>query len=214
MSYDYSYSTDFSDLSDIGSAFGIGFAAIAGIAVIVIVIAIVIAIALYIIKAIPIYILSKKAGRNYPWLAFIPIIGQSYTLATIGEGPVTIPLIKKTIANRGTAFWILFGISIGVSAVSSILSACAIIPVIGILTTLLATLLSVALAVVSGLFYYAFYYDIFVLYQPESTNNKAFAVLCALSPYFCADILSTIFLYTLIKKEPVHAPMEETIIVS
>ena len=207
------YSSGFDELAGLagaGTIFGAMFAVIAAIWII----ALVVVLALYILKAIPIYILSKKAGRNYPWLAFIPYL-QTYALATIGEGPVTIPLVKKTIEKRSTAFWIYFAISLGLVAVSMVVGALAAIPFIGVLFGLVGVLIPIAVSVVLALFNYAFYYDIFKLYQPENTNNKVFAVLCALSPYICADLLSTIFLYTLIKKAPVFTQNEqETIVVS
>lgn len=198
---------------DPDTAVGAGMVSVFGVLLVVFLIAGFISIALYIAKAIPIYLLSKKAGRKYPWLAFIPI-AQGYALATIGEGPVTVPVIKKTIEGRGNAFWISFLIPIAASFIEGFLAVLAFIPFIGLLFSLLILLVTVAVALVNALFLYAFYLDIFRLFQPENTNNTAFAVLCAVCSSIGLDIVSTIFLYTLLKKEPVFTSAEnETVII-
>lgn len=206
----YNNTSSLENLSD-DAAFGAFMLTFAGVALIICIISLVICLVFHIVRSIPLYILAKKAGRPYPWLAFIPI-AQNYTFATIGEGPVAVPLIKKSIASRSAAFWIYIAVTFAPSIIVSIVSVIiSLIPILGfILSFALSGFVSIAVAIISALFYYAFIQDIFTLYQPENGNNKTYAIICTVCTALGFSIVGTIFLYTMIKKTPVFPGEADT----
>lgn len=157
----------------------------------------------------PVYRLAKKAGREHAWLAFIPI-ARYYTLASIGEGPVRIPFIKKELRSRAAAFWayLLFPAVCTAVTVFCLLLAVPffLIPVagwlIGALLLLLAAVLSFLASFGAALLLYTFYYDIFTLYRPENRNNDTLAVVCAACTYLGLSPVCFVLLYTLLNRDP------------
>lgn len=214
--YDYGYSSS-SDVLEglLGGGLAIGgiLVYLSALIIPLIIIAVVILVMHY-VEAIPVFKLAKKAGIKYAWVALIPIKPCStFVLASI-PGEKEVSLLGKKDIKRTTAiiiyFVILFvGVPIATFISGIIGTFLGIIPFIGII---LAGLVGTVIGLIPGaaliIFEYSFLKDITDLYD----TGKSTALIITIINYF-VPIVRGIYLWTLIKKEPLtqnyHAEFSE-----
>ena len=192
----------------------LGIVALIG-AIISVLVSVILSIAQWILLAIPLYKLAVKTGRKYPWIAWIPIVGdycRTFVLCDI-PGEKEVVLFKDfKIKSRMLAFWIWVGIFLfGKYVWNSVMT---------LLGGLLAfTGIGVALAalkfvpnILIGFLEYVFLRDVLDTFKSDKKSNNIWAIVVTvidlLLPWRFAR---TICLYTLLKREPLTENTEPQI---
>ena len=193
--------------------YGIAELSVAGILLLVAVIAAIasflVSVVLYVLEAVPLYMLAKKTGRKYAWLAWVPVFGsyfRLYVLADIaGEKEVTFFNGKYTIQSRSMSFWIYVGIALfGSAAVSVLIGVLNFIPVVGQIAGSLVTVLYLLPTVACGLIEYVYLRDVLDLFKKDrKANQTAAVVITVLDSVVTCGFARMICLYTLLKREPI-----------
>lgn len=178
---------------------------------------VVIAIIYFFIKAVPLFIMGKKAGFKHAWLAFIPF-GQSYVAMTLPHREFNIFKKFKT-TNRKKAFWaymITWGIWLGTAILNEVLSWVStyltgmdiesmsiegmLAMLVGMIILLVVELVVLAVTLVNTfamcMIRWRIYYDLMHTYR-EPDNAMWVSVL---SVFF--DIVIIIYSYCIMSKTP------------
>ena len=168
----------------------------------------VIALLLYVLEAIPVYKLAKKMGMQNAWLAWVPIYGSYFRFYVLSEMAGNKPLVilknKFKFENRKTAFWIYVGVSLlGSLAVAVICAIGGFFPIIGQIISMLSWCISLLPAAVAAVFEYAILRDVANIFKSDRKANTTTALILALLDQFVTmGIARTVYLYTLLKCDP------------
>lgn len=213
----YSYSSDyyssnpFEEFTDfLGSSEGAFLTGFLAVYLVMIAVALLVGLLFYIFEAFPIYKLAKKTGRKMAWLAWIPIFGvyfRTYVLADIaGDKELVIIPEKVVIKNRQTSFWIYLGISVlGPVVIGILTTILSLIPVIGWFISMFTTLLVFVPVICTAFMEYAYLRDVLDIFKEDKkANNTAAIVVTALDAAITGGLARLIYLYTILKCEPIY----------
>lgn len=169
-----------------------------------------------IVKAIPVYKLAKKKGRKKAWMVWIPVWTKYFRwyvmMDMAGDKPFEIFKGKISIQDRRITFWtrvliVLFGGKL-VTAIGVVLG---FIPYVGTLFSMVAGVLYVALEVVCAMIRFVYLRDVLDLFDPKKKQNRIAAiVIAALDSLATLGFAEAIWLYLIMKKEPLP---EEPVVV-
>lgn len=168
---------------------------------------------IYLLEAIPLYKLAKKNGRKLAWLAWIPVVGaycRLYVLADIaGEKPFSMLNDKIRIAKRPMSFLVFLGVDLfGGLLINIALSIISIIPVIGWIIGLFGSLLHLVPAVFLAIMEYRYLYDAVNVFKGDrESNRKTSIIVTVLDALVTQGLARTIYLYTLLKYDPIPEPV-------
>ncbi len=164
--------------------------------------------AVWILEAIPVYSISKKLGRPYAWLAWVPVFGAEFRLWVLCDMPANKPVVlfqnKGILRNRTSSFWIYLAIAyLGAAVISTLVAVISVfIPVIGSLSAVLMLIPTVACAY----FEYIYLRDVLDIFKPDKKSNSTNAiVVTVLDTLFTAGFARVFILYTIMKKKPLPA---------
>lgn len=195
----------------VAALFGfIGTAAVVLFFILVLIAIIILWFVLHIIKAIPVFVLCKRAGKKNAWLAFIPLplsivedAIKLYLMATLTNTQELRFFNRYKVSNKTNAFWIWFGIGTVGCWLWNLLWFCISALSGGVaLPTLLITWVIPCFAV--GIFEYAFLRDVLNVYKSDKTTNNTVAVVAtAIDQIIGCGLARTFCLYTIMKKDPI-----------
>ncbi len=195
----------------IAALFGfIGTAAVGLFFILVLIAILILWFVLHIIKAIPVFVLCKRAGKKNAWLAFIPLPLSTvedaiklYLMSTLTNTQELRFFSRYKVSNKTNAFWIWFGIGTVGYWLWNLLWFC-----IGALSGGIALPISLLLGVIPcfavGIFEYAFLRDVLNVYKSDKTTNNTVAVVAtAIDQIIGYGLARTFCLYTIMKKDPI-----------
>lgn len=142
----------------------------------------VILIVMSIVDGYPLYKMAKKAGLDYPLLAYIPV-GSTWTLIMLARKPFDM-FNGKFVMTRDKAALIAILLSVLPRQLSIVSSTGSSIPILGILIVLGILVLTFAVFAVNMIFRYYIIDDFFSTYTPYDTNKTLYVVLSLLIPLF------------------------------
>lgn len=212
---DYNYGYDSSNVLEelLGGGLALGGMAVSfGIMIVSAIICLVIALAFQYVEAIPTFKIAKKNGVDHAWIALIPILPcRLYILSKIAGDKEISFFGKVTIKNRLVAFLIWLGVYlIGVPLMTFIAGliggVLGLIPVIGIiLAALVGFVLGLVPAAVTWLIEYSFLRDVLDIYKEDKHSNNTTSIVISVLSCFFTRLVRGIYLWTLIKKEPLYS---------
>ena len=172
-----------------------------------------ISVILYILHAYPTYKLAKKMGRKSAILSWVPILDRYFRMYVLTDIVADKDFMlfdgKIRMKNRKLSFWIYLGIHLfGNTLITSIIAVCNIIPglgqVIGAFTGLLYFLPTIACAFMD----YVYLRDVLDAFKPDRKSNRTTSIVVSvIDALLYGDIARTVYLYTLLKLDPL--PPEE-----
>lgn len=162
----------------------------------------------YLLASFPVYKISKKLGRKYAFLAWIPVLPQYFRMFVIADMAVDKPVSvfngKITLKNRFTSFWIYLCIAICGNTIVDIISLFLnFIPGLGMLLSLATSVLSLAPTFVIALFEYAYFRDMLNIFKADKKSNNTTAIVVTVLDVFLFGWAKVIYLYTMLKLEPI-----------
>ena len=195
-----------SAISGIFSVLAMG--AYAGLWIIGGIILFVVGILYFIFESIPIYVLAKRVGYKYAWLAWMPFFHdycRVFVLCETAGNRAFEPNIGKfRIENRKMSFLLHIGIKyLGGAIIGTLITTLSfILPGIGSLSSILSLVPSAACAFIE----YVYLRDLLDVYKPDRKANSNSALIVSVIDFFLVgDLIRTCYLYTLIKKQPLPA---------
>ena len=200
---------DTQELSYMLVGLGVTFATFAVIFVVTLAIAMV----LHYVEAIPVFKLAKKNGIGYAWVALIPIkLCSTFVLSAIpGEREINL-FGKFKLKNMSAIIIYLCVYLIGVPVVTLISGliggVLGLIPILGIiLAAIVGFILGLVPAVAIVVLEYAFLKDVIDIYNEDKNANRTTSLIVTITDCFFY-IVRGIYLWTLLKKEPVASKLE------
>ena len=199
------------------------------VAVVSAIVAFVVFVVLHILKAIPIYNLAKKTNTKYAWLVWIPFFGtyfRTYILCTMAgdkevklfdghiffkEGKIPEFFDKKlVIKDRKLSFWIYLAVDLlGNGVITVIVGILQFIPVLGQIAGLLVSVLYLLPSAIILVFDYVYLRDVLHIFDENKKNNNIIAIIIsALDTFATAGLARTVYLFTLMKKQPIDSVLE------
>lgn len=205
----------------------VGIVSVVG-AVISAILAFVAFVVVHILKAIPIYSLAKKTNTKYAWLVWIPFFGtyfRTYILCTMaGDKEVKIfdghlfrpeqipePFDRVLVLkDRSLSFWIYLAVDLlGKGAISIVVALLNFIPGIGQIMGLLVAVLYAIPVIVTAVFDFIYLRDVLHIFNDNKKNNNIIAmIIVALDTFATAGLARTVYLFTLMKKQPIDSVLE------
>ncbi|MDO5123837.1 MAG: hypothetical protein Q4D44_04130 [Eubacteriales bacterium] len=190
------------------------------VALITAVISIIFSLVIYVVEAIPTYILARKAKRPLAWLAWIPFFGSYCRLFVLADIPGNKPFValtdKITIKSRPLSFLAYVGIKLlGPSVITAFIALANLVPFIGQVVGTLSSVLYLVPAVALAIMEYVYLKDVLdVFKEDKKANSTASLVVTLLDSFITFGFARVIYLYTLLKKEPIESTYSEPIEVS
>ena len=179
---------------------------IGGIALLIaaLVIALIVILVLHYIEAIPTFIIAKKNGFRFAWIALLPLPFCTAFVLSSTPGTRDVSLIGKWSVKNTVAFILFIFVSIlGVSIMNVVAKSLILIPILGFLLSAITRIIPVAAIV---LFEYAFLRDVIDIYSTDKKSNAIIAVVIAVANRFI-PIVKGIYLWTLVGKTPAEQPI-------
>ncbi len=201
-------------LASIASIFGNTLTVVSTIFIIIgAIIAFLLSVAQWLTLAIPLYKLAVKAGRKNAWVAWIPLVGNVYTMMDIA-GDKEIPVFKKfVIKNRIHGFWLWVLIvvlgNVIWTATMAILAAAVSATGIGSLVSPAFAILEFVPTILMLYLEVVFLKDLLDVFKPDKAANKNTAILLTILdsvlPY---NFVRAFYLFSLLKLDPLPVTEE------
>ena len=200
-----------------------------GIIAIIIGIAVLFALVNYIISACALHKISKKVGRTYGWLAWIPVasaILQGFVLYDLAaDKPFSLFGGKIKFKNRLTSFiifaiaslvsGIISGVSTTISTPSDLNEETVVLSIAVLVIACISAVISFIISFVLGCINYVYLRDTIELFNSDNASCKKTAVIVTLLSYLICPLVQPIYLLVLSKKDLISAssiPYAETTI--
>ncbi|MBQ8182330.1 MAG: hypothetical protein IJ025_00325 [Clostridia bacterium] len=195
--------------SALGSLLGIAEIGVAGVVLIAGIIgsifSFIVSVIFFILEAIPVYLIAKKHGRKSALLAFVPFFStyfKLYVLSDIaGDKPLKLLGDKLEIKNRKLSVWVYIGIDLfGETLIYMVVALLSVVITgIGAVSSVLLLVPAAAKVIME----YAILRDVIDIYKPNKSGNKKVAiVISVLDSLVTLGFVRIVYLYTLIKLEP------------
>ena len=165
----------------------------------------------WLLEAYPTYQLAKKVGYAHAYLAWVPIFGsycRLYVLAAMpGDRPFDF-LGKWKMKSRTMAFWLYLAILFfGNTIITTVIGILNVVPIIGQVIGSFASLLYLLPWAITCVAEYVFLKDVLDLFKEDEKSNRTTSIIItALDNLATLGFARTIYLYTLLKNEPVPQP--------
>ena len=172
-----------------------------------------VSVAIYILYAIPTYNLAKKMNRKWAILAWMPIFKKYFRMYVFsdiaGDKDFTLFGGKIRTKSRHLTFWIYLAVHLfGNTLITAIIAVCNIVPGIGQVVGAMTSVLYLLPTVVCAFMEYAYLRDILDTFKANKKANSTTAIIISvIDALIWGDIAKTIYLYTLLKLDPL--PPEE-----
>lgn len=169
------------------------FATTAGVILLVImsIVTTVVTLIVHYVEAIPVYKLAKKRGVNHAMVALIPIQPCiMFVLASI-PGEREIDYFGQFKTKLMTSILIYCGVYLATPALASVGGILALVP---IAATLILD--------------YIYLKDVIGLYNPDKSANNTASIIITIANYFTGGLVRGIYMWGLLKKEPVDQALE------
>ncbi len=178
------------------------------IAIISAIVAFVTWVVVYIVGGVPVYAIAKKTNTEGAILAWMPIFTsyfREYLLAKI-PGNKPFKFFDKQIESRSNAFWIYLGIRLaGPTVITIAISIASIIPIAGVFIGAFGSLLYLVPPVATAFMEYVFLKDVLDMFKEDKKSNNTTAIVVAvLDAIITGGLAQSIYLYSIIKKEPLQ----------
>lgn len=155
-----------------------------------------------VVGAIPYYVMSKRNGYKYSWIAFVPL-GAMYLRFILSDRKYNL-FDKFVTPNRNLAF-IAYAIINGSSSYVSMIIACiSYIPIIGSIIFPFASIITYAVYVLALFFAWRASYDLLITYGMEK-NAMLWSILGCIFP-----IVFIIVTFIIMKRTPILGTDFET----
>ena len=166
----------------------------------------------WVLEAYPTYKLAKKVGYAHAYLAWIPIFGSYCRLFVLAGMPGDRPFEafgKFKMKSRGLAFWLYLAIVVfGGTLITAIIGILNVIPIIGQVIGTFTSLLYLLPWAITTVMEYVFLKDVLDLFkEDEKANRTASIVVTLLDSLATFGFARTIYLYTLLKRDPLPQPV-------
>ncbi len=214
----------YTDFDRVLEAFSLGFdfaelgfsAVLLTISAVTAIVGFIFTLAQYLLAAYPVYKLSKKLGRKYAFLAWIPVFSSYFRMFVIadmaGDKEAKAFGGKVTIKNRFTSFWIYLLVAIcGGAILSFITLVLNIIPGLGQILSMFSSVLHLVPAFVAGVFEYVYLRDMLDIFKADKKNNNTVAIVVTVIDAFVGGWAKVIYFYTMLKLEPLPQSNDEPI---
>jgi len=172
----------------------------------------------YVFHALPVFVLSRKAGRKLAWLAWVPFFPayfRAFVLCDLaGEKEFSLFGGKIRVKKRNMSFLAYVGIGFfGSALITSLTLILSLIPGLGYLLSLVGSLLSWIPAICVAFMDYVYLRDALDLFKPDKTaNNTASIVVTIIDALATFGFARTVWLYTAVKKDLLPPEQPETVV--
>ncbi len=185
---------------------------ITGVAILIAIISAIVAfvtwVVVYIVGGIPVYTIAKKTNTEGAILAWMPIFTSYFREYLLAKMPGNKPfkIFDKKIESRSNAFWIYLGIRLaGPTLITIAISIASVIPIAGVFISAFGSMLYLIPPVATAFIEYVFLKDVLDMFkEDEKSNNTTAIVIAVLDALVTGGLAQSIYLYSLIKKEPLQ----------
>ncbi len=148
-----------------------------------------------IVGAIPYYVMSKRNGYQYPWIAFVPM-GAMYLRFILSDRKYNL-FDKFVTPNRNLAFIAYAIINASVSYVSMIVACIVFIPIIGSIISPFTGFITYAVTLFALFFVWRASYDLLITYGMEK-NAMLWSILGCIFP-----VVFIVVTFVIMKRKPI-----------
>lgn len=148
-----------------------------------------------VVGAIPYYVMSKRNGYKYPWIAFVPL-GAMYLRFILSDRKYNL-FDKFVTPNRNLAFIAYAIINGSASYVSMIVACISFIPIIGSIISPFIGFITYAVTIFALFFVWRASYDLLITYGMEK-NAMLWSILGCIFP-----VVFIIVTFIIMKRNPI-----------
>lgn len=148
-----------------------------------------------VVGAIPYYVMSKRNGYKYPWIAFVPL-GAMYLRFILSDRKYNL-FDKFVTPNRNLAFIAYAIINGSASYVSMIVACISFIPIIGSIISPFIGFITYAVTIFALFFVWRASYDLLITYGMEK-NAMLWSILGCIFP-----VVFIIVTFIIMKRRPI-----------
>lgn len=154
-----------------------------------------VSIVLIILEAIPYYVMSKRNGYKYPWIAFIPM-GAMYLRFILSDRQYNL-FDKYQTPNRNLAFIAYVIVNSAAPYINMLLTLVIFIPVIGSILSPFTSIVTYAVSLFSLIFVWRANYDLLITYGMEKHAMWISVVSCFI------PVVMIVVTFIIMKRTPI-----------